>query len=207
MILVTQGGREARRSATTKEFKRRLAFTAQQAADGARCCRRRPRPRSPTTRCTRSMTTRSSRWAAQEEVHARHILVETEDEAKAVLDRAQEGHRFRRARQGKVEGSGRRRWRRSRLFRQGPDGAGIRRGRVQDVQGPGLRSGEDAVRLAHHQGRGQAHQAAAGIRQGQGPDRDLRGAQGADRFHRQAAPDRQDRAARQAGRAEASRAE
>ena len=38
-------------------------------------------------------------------------------------------------------------------------------------QGPGLRSGEDPVRLARHQGRGQAHQAGAGVRQGQGADR------------------------------------
>ena len=54
-------------------------------------------------------------------------------------------------------------------------------------QGPGLRPGEDPVRLAHHQGRGQAHQAGAGVREGQGPDRDLRDPQGADRLRHQAA--------------------
>ena len=46
--------------------------------------------------------------------------------------------------------------RRPRLLHQGPDGAGIRRGGVQARQGPDLRSGEDPVRLARHQGRGQA---------------------------------------------------
>src|SRR5207237_6193 len=49
---------------------------------------------------------------------------------------------------------------------------------------------------------GQAHQAAAGIRKGEGPDRGLFGAQGAVRLHRQAAPERQGRAVRQCGRAE-----
>ena len=40
------------------------------------------------------------------EVRARHILVETEDEAKAVRRRAEEGRGFRRARQDQVEGPG-----------------------------------------------------------------------------------------------------
>ena len=69
----------------------------------------------------------------------------------------QEGRGFRHARQGEVEdpaGEGRR----SRLFHQGADGAGILRGRLQARQGPDLRTGEDPVRLARHQGRGQAHQ-------------------------------------------------
>ncbi len=44
----------------------------------------------------------------EQEVRARHILVETEDEAKAVAADLEEGRRFRRARQGEVEGSRRR---------------------------------------------------------------------------------------------------
>ena len=44
----------------------------------------------------------------------------------------------------KSKDPGARRGRRSRLFHQGSDGAGIRRRRVQDVSGPGLRPGEDA---------------------------------------------------------------
>src|SRR5262249_19053061 len=96
----------------------------------------------------------------------------------------------------------RRRGRRPRLFHQGSDGARIRRCRLQDVSWTTLEPGEDAIRLARHQGRGQAHQAAAGIREGEGPDRGLFGAQGAIRLYRQAAPERQGRAARQGGRAE-----
>src|SRR5262249_55795557 len=72
---------------------------------------------------------------------------------------------------------------------------------VQDVSGPALEPGEDPVRLAHHQARGQTHQTAAGIREGEGPDRGLCGAQGAERVRRQPAQDRQDRASGQAGRA------
>ena len=100
----------------------------------------------------------------EEEVHARHILVPTEDEAKAIEAELKKGADFADARQGKIERPGRRRRRRSRLFHQGPDGAGIRRCRVQARQGTDFRSGEDAVRLAHHQGRGQAHQADPDIR-------------------------------------------
>ena len=44
--------------------------------------------------------------AGEQEVRARHILVETEDEAKAIVDRAQEGRRLRRAGQAEVEGPG-----------------------------------------------------------------------------------------------------
>ena len=72
--------------------------------------------------------------SGEDEVRARHILVETEDEAKAV-SAAEEGRGFRRARQGEVEGSGLRRRRRSRLLHQGPDGAGILRGGVQAGEG------------------------------------------------------------------------
>ncbi len=59
----------------------------------------------------------------QEEVRARHILVENEDEAKAILDQLKGGGRFRRACKGEVEGPGGGRRRRPRLFHQGADGA------------------------------------------------------------------------------------
>ena len=99
-------------------------------------------------------------------------------------------------------------WRRSRLFHQGPDGAGIRRRRLQARQGPDLRPGEDPVRLACHQGRGQAHEAAADLRRGQAADRAVRGAQGAGRSGHQAARRGQDREVLQAGgRAQEGRAE
>ena len=116
--------------------------------------------RQRTRRCTRSMTTPSNRCRDEQEVRARHILVETEDQAKAIAARAEERRRLRRARQAEVEGSGRSRWRRSRLLHQGSDGAGIRRCRVQARQGQDFRSGENSVRLAHHQGRGQAQEAS-----------------------------------------------
>src|SRR6266852_5929192 len=87
--------------------------------------------------------------------------------------RAQEGRRLRGDRQAEVEGSGCRQRRRSRLFHPGPDGAGIRPGGVQARSRPALRSGEDPVRLAHHQGRGEARPADSGIRIGAGPTGDF----------------------------------
>ena len=50
----------------------------------------------------------TKQMTGEQEVRARHILVETEDEAKAVAGRAEEGHRLRRARPAEVEGSRRR---------------------------------------------------------------------------------------------------
>ena len=101
----------------------------------------------------------------EQEVHARHILVATEDEAKAIEAELKKGADFADARQGKIEGPERRgQRRRSRLVHQGSDGAGIRRRRLQARQGPDFRSGAHAVRLAHHQGRGQTHQADADLR-------------------------------------------
>ena len=67
----------------------------------------------------------SKQITGEQEVRARHILVETEDEAKAISRRTEEGRRFRRTRQEEVEGSRRFRRRRSRLLHQGADGAGI----------------------------------------------------------------------------------
>ena len=73
---------------------------------------------------------------ADEEVRARHILVPTEAEAKAILAEIKKGGEFRNPGQAEVEGSRRRgARRRSRLFHQGPDGAGIRRSGVQAGQG------------------------------------------------------------------------
>ena len=113
--------------------------------------------------------------------------------------RAEEGRRFRRNRQEEIQGSRRLRRRRSRLLHQGPDGAGIFRRRLCAGAGQDFRSGEDAVRLARHQGRGKAHPQGAGLRAGQAADRNLCGAQGAGRLRRQAAPDREGRAHGQAG--------
>ena len=74
----------------------------------------------------------SSRWAARRRCARATSWWPTEDEAKAIARRPQEGRRLRGHRQGEVEGSGRRgAGRRSRLLHQGPDGAGIRRSGVQ----------------------------------------------------------------------------
>ena len=110
----------------------------------------------------------------EQEVRARHILVPTEDEAKAVLAEIKKGTDFAELAKQKSKDPG--------AAAEGGDLGYFSKEQmvpefaevgVQAGQGPGVRSGEDAVRLAHHQGRGQAHQAGAGVRQGQGPGRDL----------------------------------
>ena len=90
-------------------------------------------------------------------IHAHHILVPTEEEAKAAEKRIKAGEDFAKVADRAVEGSGRQ-GRRSRLVHQGPHGAGILRGRFEDGAGPGFRSREIAVRLACHQARRKARQ-------------------------------------------------
>ena len=107
--------------------------------------------------------------SGEQEVHARHILVETEDEAKAVKAELDKGADFAELAKKKSKGSRSLRRRRSRLLHQGSDGAGILCRRVRAGAGQDLRSREVAVRLAHHQGRGKAQPQAAGIRSGQEP--------------------------------------
>ncbi len=63
----------------------------------------------------------------EQEVHARHILVETEDEAKAIKAELKKGADFAELAKKEVQGSRRVRRRRSRLLHQGADGAGILR--------------------------------------------------------------------------------
>ena len=73
----------------------------------------------------------------EQEVRARHILVPTEAEAKAILAEIKKGTDFAElAKQKSKDPGAAARRRRPRLFHQGPDGAGIRRGRVQAGQGP-----------------------------------------------------------------------
>ncbi len=71
-----------------------------------------------------------------EEVRAAHILVKTEDEAKAIIEQLKGGADFAAARQGEVDRQGQRRQRRrARLVLQGSDGEGIRRRRLRDEGG------------------------------------------------------------------------
>jgi peptidyl-prolyl cis-trans isomerase C len=173
IIMVTQAA-DKKKLADNPDFKRRLAFLRNkllmgyELQDEAKAALTDDALHQTYNDAVKSM-------GGQEEVHARHILVESEDEAKALLDQLKGGADFATLAKEKSK-------------------AGIRRCRLQDVSRPALEPGEDAVRLAHHQGGGQAHQAAAGIREGEGPDRGLPGAQGADRFHHQAAPEREGRA-------------
>ena len=63
-----------------------------------------------------------------EEVHARHILVDSEAEAKKIIADLKGGARLRGARQAVQQGPRRRTaGRRSRLLQEGRDGAGVRR--------------------------------------------------------------------------------
>ena len=72
--------------------------------------------------------------------------------AEELLKQAHGRRRFRRAREEVLRGRGQREERRrSRLLRPRPDGAGVRSGGVRDAAGPDQRSGQDAVRLPHHQ--------------------------------------------------------
>ena len=94
----------------------------------------------------------------EQEVRARHILVESEDEAKKAAARVKGGEDF-----AKVAGELSKdpgledRRRRSRLLHQGAHGAALRRGRLQARARPDLGAGEEPVRLARHQARGEAH--------------------------------------------------
>ena len=106
-----------------------------------RCCRTsgssaRSPARSRAEKLQQRYQERLKSMPAEEEVHARHILVATEDEAKAMHRRAQEGHRLRQARQGEVDrqGVGRRR-RRSRLVQEVRHGEGVRRRRLRLKKG------------------------------------------------------------------------
>ena len=135
----------------------------------------------------------------EQEVHARHILVPTEDEAKAIEAELKKGADFATLAKEKSKDPG------------AADGGDLgyftkdqmvpEFAEVAFKLDKGQISDPDAhpVRLAHHQGRGQAHQADADFRSGQSPARELRRAPRPGRAGRQPAQVRPDRAPRQAG--------
>ena len=91
----------------------------------------------------------------QEEVHARHILVETEAEAKKIIGQLKGGGDFAAlAKQYSKDPSGGAAGRRSGLLQAGRHGAGVRRRRVRAAARPGVAAaGAQPVRLAcHHAG-------------------------------------------------------
>ena len=107
------------------------------------------------------------------EVRARHILVETKDEAKAVLAELKKGADFAELAKAKSKDPGSADGGDLGYFTKDqmvPEFAEVAfkldKGAMSDPV-------KIAVRLARHQGRGQARAPAAGIRQGQGPARDL----------------------------------
>ena len=165
-----QGGRgqEDRRH---PDFKQQARLHPQQAADGGAAAARSQGRRHRRRRMHKVYDDAIKQMAPEQEVHARHILIrvaaddekaskDAEDKVKAVIARLKKGEDFAKvAERGRPRTRPARPRRRSRLLHQGPDGAGIRRRRLQARQGPDLRAGEDPVRLARHQGRGQAHEA------------------------------------------------
>ena len=105
----------------------------------------------------------------EQEVHARHILVETEDEAKAIKAELDKGADFAELAKKKSKDPGASDGGDLGFFTKDQmvpefSAVGVCDGARQD-----LRSREVAVRLAHHQGRGKAQPQAAGVRPGQEP--------------------------------------
>jgi hypothetical protein len=143
------------------------------------------------------------------EVRARHILVEQEDEAKKAHARVKGGESFEKVAEelskdpgSKGEGGDLGFFAKDRMV-------ALRRGRLQARAGPGLGAGEEPVRLARHQGRGEAREADPALRGDEGAGRPVPHPQGPAGPRAQAAPERQDRAPRRAEgeRGEAGRAE
>ncbi len=130
----------------------------------------------------------------EQEVSARHILVESEDEAKAIAAELKKGGDFAAIAKEKSKDPGSK--------DQGGDlGFFAKDQMVPEFaeaafkldKGQVSGSGEVPVRLACHPPRRQADQAAADIRSGEGSDRKLRSAQGAGRPDPETARRRQDR--------------
>ena len=92
----------------------------------------------------------------EEEVHARHILVDTEAEAKKIIAQLKGGAEFGDPGETVQQGSRRRAaGRRPGFLQAGRDGAGVRRRRLRHAAGRGLAAaGAQPVRLARHQGGG-----------------------------------------------------
>ena len=91
----------------------------------------------------------------EQEIHARHILVPTEEEAKKVAERIKNGEDFATVAKEVSKDTNSRR-RRSRFLYSRPDAEAVRGCGVRARCRPGLGAGADAIRLAHHQGRREA---------------------------------------------------
>ena len=74
----------------------------------------------------------------EEEVHARHILVDNEDAAKKIIDQLNKGGDFADPGQGQQQGPGGAEWRRSGVLQEGRHGPGVRRRRLRAEARPNL---------------------------------------------------------------------
>ena len=126
--------------------------------------------------------------AEEKEVRARHILVETEDEAKAIIEEIKKGADFAELAKQKSKdpskdaGGDLGYFGHDQMVEEFAAAAfKLDKGKMSDPV-------KTRVRLAHHQGRGQALRTGAGIRQDEGAARGLRDPQGAVADHRKAAP-------------------
>ena len=120
-------------------------------------------------------------YSTPEQVRASHILLKTEGkddaavkkQAEDLLAKVEGGRGLRASSRRSISEDERSKVKGGDLdfFPQGPDGAGVRQGRVLDAAGRDQRSRQDAVRLPHHQG----------DRQEAGDDEDARRSAAADR--------------------------
>ena len=198
MILLTQAA-EAKKIGDSDEFKQQLEFTRKKLLM-AKLLDSEAKAASTEAAMRKIYDDATKQMKPEEEVHARHILVETEEEAKAMQEELKKGADFAELAKSKSKDPG--------AAAEGGDLGFFSKDQMVPEfaeaafkleKGQTLRPGEVAFWLAHHPGRGKAHAAAAGLRAGQAATRDIRHAQGTVGIPRQAARRRQDRAPRQAG--------
>ena len=132
----------------------------------------------------------------QEEVRARHILVENEEEAKAIAEQLKGGADFATLAKEKSKDPGAAEGGDLGYF--GKDQMVPEFAEVAFKMYPGQVSNPVKTQFGWHiiKVEDKRQRPVAGVREGQGPDRVVPDAQDADRVRRQAAPERQDRAPR-----------
>ena len=160
------GGRGGPRQ--ERRWWRRTSPSSATARSAANICARRWSANVTDAAVKKRFDEQVAKFVPEDEVHASHILVKTEDEAKAIIADLDKGGDFaaiakeksQRSRLGPVR-------RRPRLHRQGQDGEAVRgcgvRARGRQVHQD---AGPDPVRLARHQAPGEAEAAGPDLRAG-----------------------------------------